>query len=115
MKIREARETGGRFAYYTTADIASKILKGRQVWLRNTLAMNDYREFDHGSDCLKAAYNSEPGHALNAVLNSCFSGLADEVRDYFNAWLPSIEYDTYMLCLSNHSSDEDPHGRLSMW
>jgi hypothetical protein len=115
VKLREAKGSGARFAYYTTADTASKILKARQVWLRNALAMNDYSEFDHGLACLKAAYNSEPGNALNTILNVCFGGLADEVRNHFDAWLPSIEFNTYMLCLSQHSPEEDSHGRLSMW
>lgn len=112
---REAREAGARFAYYTTANTAVKILKAKQIWLRNTLAMNDYREFDHGMECLTAARESEAGKRFDAILNKCFEGLADEVNGLFKSWLHTIEYETYMLCLSRHLPAEDAHGRLSMW
>ena len=33
----------------------------------------------------------------------------------FNSWLPMIFEDTYVTCVSQHLSEEDHHGRLSMW
>jgi hypothetical protein len=114
-KAREALAANSCFVYYTTAETAIKILKTKQIWLRNTLAMNDYMEFDHGYGCFKAAYQKKPGKALDAALNKCFAGLADEARGHFDEWLPTIEHDTYMMCLSEHLASEDAHGRLSMW
>lgn len=114
-KKREVMSAGCRFVYYTTADTATKILESKQIWLRNTAVMNDYSEVQYGFRCLDAAYSAEPGKNFNIALNTCFQGLADEVRDLFNGWLPIISEDTYVTCLSQHLSKEDQHGRLSMW
>ena len=115
LKTQEVISAGGRFVYYTTAETAACILKKKQIWMRNTAAMNDYLEVAHGFDCLNASYKAAPGNTFNASLNACFPGLADEVRDFFNGWLPSIRQDTYITCLSEHLPGEDQHGRLSMW
>lgn len=114
-KKGEVISAGCRFVYYTTADTATKILKSRQIWLRNTAVMNDYSEVQYGFQCLNNAYKAEPGKNFNAALNTCFQGLADEVRDLFNGWLPIIFEDTYVTCVSQHLPEEDQHGRLSMW
>lgn len=106
---------GCRFVYYTTADTAAKILASKQIWLRNTAVMNDYSEVQYGFECLNNAYKAEPGKNFNAALDTCFEGLANEVRDLFNGWLPIIFEDTYVTCVSQHLSEEDQHGRLSMW
>ena len=115
QKKLDVKSAGCRFVYYTTADTATSILRNKQIWMRNTAAMKDYLEVEHGFDCLNAVCKTEPGNSFNAALNACFPGLADEVRDFFNGWLPSIRRDTYITCLSEHLPEEDQHGRLSMW
>ena len=115
QRTRDVIAAGGRFVYYTTADTATSILRNRQVWMRSTTAMNDYMEVEHGFECLNAAYKAEPGQVFNRALDACFPGLAAELRDFFNAWLPGIRQETYMLCVSEHLPEEDQHGRLSMW
>lgn len=115
QKTREVIATGGRFVYYTTAETATRILKTKQIWMRNTAAMNDYMEVEHGFDCLNAIYQADQGHRFNTALNSCFPGLADEVKEFFNGWLPDIRQDTFITCVSEHLPAEDHHGRLSMW
>ena len=93
-----------------------KILGSKQIWLRNTAIMNDYSEVQYGSCCFEGAYNTEPGTNFKTALESCFPGLAEEVRkELFDDWRPIIRHDTYVTCLSEHLSDEDQHGRLSMW
>lgn len=114
-KNQEVVIPGGRFVYYTTADTAVSILRRKEVWLRNTTAMNDYMEVEHGFECLNAVYNDQPGKNFKKALDHCFSGLASELEKLFNGWLPWIRQDTYMLCLSEHLTQEDRHGRLSMW
>lgn len=90
LKTREIISSGGRFVYYTTAETATYILRNNQFWMRNTAAMNDYLEVEHGFECLNASYKASQGIAFNAALNTCFPGLAEEVKDFFNEWLPSI-------------------------
>jgi hypothetical protein len=103
LKTREVASAGGRFVYYTTAGTATSILSNQQIWMRNTTTMNDYMEVEHGFECLNAAYKTEPGNSFNAALDGCFPGLAEDVKNYFNAWLPGIRSDTYVTCVSEHS------------
>ena len=73
QKIRDVISEGNRFVYYTTADTATSILKNKQIWMRNTSAMNDYLEVEHGFDCLNAAYKAPPGKSFKTILNTCFA------------------------------------------
>jgi len=114
-KKAEVQASGGRFVYYTTADIAASILRNQQIWMRNAMAMNDFMEITHGFECLNAAYKGEPGNFFKDVLDSCFPGISKEIEDIFNDWLPTIRSDSYLTCVSEHRDDEDLNGRLSMW
>lgn len=114
-RSREIRTAGGRLVYYTTAETATSILRNKQIWMRTPAAMADYLEIAYGFDCLDASYKAAPGIIFNTALNACFLGLADEVKDFFNGWLPSIRQNTYITSLSEHLPGEDQHGRLSMW
>lgn len=111
----KAKDSGGRFAYYTTADVATSILIQKKLWMRNTRVMNDFMEVAHGFECLRAARESELGKQFDYNLDACFPGLSTKVNDLFNAWMPAIKSDTYITCISAHQESEDAHGRLSMW
>lgn len=115
MKVDAAIDSSHRFVYYTNAETAFRILQNREIWMRETTTMNDYFEVEHGFNCLDDAYKSEAGKGLQDTLNSCFEGITEEVLPAFNDWLPSIRYDTFIACFSEHPSTEDDHGRLSMW
>lgn len=106
---------GGRFAYYTTASTAIKILRGPEMWMRNTMVMNDFSEVEHGLSCVIEAYRSPAGHALKGVLEQHYEGICTEIENLFNAWIPGFRRDTFVLCVSEHPPEEDRHGRLSMW
>jgi hypothetical protein len=114
-KTSEVVAAGSRFVYYTTADTATSIIRNRQIWMRNTTTMNDYMEVEQGFECLNAAYKTEPGNIFNRSIDACFPGLSEDLKSYFNAWLPDIRRDTYITCVSEHSAEEDQLGRLSMW
>jgi hypothetical protein len=110
-----ALQAGARFAYYTSASTALNILRERKLWLRNATTMNDFSEIAHGMACVQAAYNGPHGARLKALLDTCFDGAAQELETRFNSWLPLFQVDTYMICVSLHTADEDKLGRLSMW
>src|SRR5882724_6602693 len=114
QRTLDALNSRRRFVYYTTADTAISIIPNREVWMRKTSLMNDYREIEHGFDCLNAAYKKH-SESLKAVLNGMFPGFYDKLEEKFNAWLPSFRLDTYITCVSEHDDTEDRHGRLSMW
>lgn len=115
-KQAEAIKADGlRLAYYTTAATAYSIIRNCELWMRNTSTMNDYREVEHGFDCLNAAIKSPEGEALKSAIDQFFPDLTQQAIDHFNGWLPHIRQDTYITCVSEHFTHEDNNGRLSMW
>lgn len=51
-RTEESLLAGGQFVYYTSAETATRIIRNKQIWLRNTTTMNDYSEVQHGFQCL---------------------------------------------------------------
>ena len=108
--------SGGRFVYYTRAETAVSILKNGQIWMRKCTCMNDYSEVQYGLRCLFDAYNNNAaGQRFQSVLESLFPGLVQKIGKLFDSWRWSLQTDTYFTCVSEHKSDEDVLGRLSMW
>ena len=103
------------FAYYTTAETAYNIIKNKEIWMRNIITMNDYKEFEYGRECLKDALElSNEGAGFKASLNGVFPNLFESTYQHFKSWSLGIKHDTYITCFSEH----EPHnklGRLSMW
>lgn len=110
-----AVQNGGRFAYYTTSATAHLILKNQELWMRSTAVMNDFSEVTHGLDCLISAYNSTAGEELKAAMDACFPEFSSNWSALFDAWIPTIKRNTYILSVSEHPQTEDLYGRLSMW
>lgn len=108
-------EMGCRFAYYTTAATALQAIRRRQIWMRNTMVMNDFSEVEHGLACVVNAYKSEAGSRLKSILDEEYPGISAEFETLFNAWIPGFRRDTFVACLSEHPPNEDRYGRLSMW
>ena len=113
--LDEARKNNTRFVHYTTADAAMKILMTKQVWMRNTSCMNDYMEVKHGISCLTQAYRGEYRDQFRVTLNGMFPGITAELEELFDGWVPYFQNSAFIACLSEHSKEEDGHGRLSMW
>jgi hypothetical protein len=103
-----------RFVYYTTGETAMRIVRSGEIWMRKSHLMNDYREVEHGFDCLNNAYKKQQ-ERMRAIFDGLFPGFCDRLETLFNDWLPRFRTDTYITCLSEHVSSEDQHGRLSMW
>lgn len=107
---------GTKFAYYTSAETAMKVIQNNEIWLRNTRGMNDYSEVEHGFESFRKAFNdSAEGISFRKYINSNFPSTIDKLVSLFDGWLPSIRMQTYIACVSIHDSDDDDHGRLSMW
>lgn len=115
-KRKEAQHSMRRFAHYTSAEAARKMLDNEEVWLRKSSVMNDFSEIEFGFNCLNMAWNSQAGQKFKGLLNSMFDGSAARIENMFNQQLPQMRWDTYLACISEHDhGDEDRFGRLSMW
>jgi hypothetical protein len=118
-RLKAISSAGTRFAYYTDADTAMKILETGTIWMRQSSCMNDYMEVQHGTDRLVAAWNGDDGKRLRDMLEKKFPGVVKEVWDWFNGWQHDLRFRTFVTCLSEHAGpdleSEDTLGRLSMW
>lgn len=103
-----------RFVYYTTGDTAMRIIRNQEIWMRKSHVMNDYREIEHGFDCLNNAYKKH-NERMQQIFDPLFPGFCKRLETEFNNWLPHFRRDTYITCLSEHDDSEDLYGRLSMW
>src|SRR5689334_3709405 len=95
-----------RFAYYTTAETAWKIIRNREIWMRDARTLNDYKEIEYGASLLREFYNGSAGNDFKNVLNSIFSGLSSDLEQKLNEWLPQILSNSFMTCFSEHPSTE---------
>lgn len=113
---REEVVRGMRFVHYTSAEVAANIIRGRAVWMRNALTMNDLSEVTHGLKCVARAWEDEiVGRRFRGLLDRLQPGLSAETAKAFSHWQSDLCMNTYLTCLSEHSEEEDQHGRLSMW
>jgi hypothetical protein len=104
-----------RFAHYTSADAATKILKNGEVWLRKSSVMNDFSEIEFGINCLLSAWNSPAGTRFKNLLGKVSSTLPQEVEASFGNKIPAIRFNTFLSSISEHDEKENKLGRLSMW
>ena len=105
-----------RFAHYTSAEAALSIIERKRFWMRNVLCMPDYGEVQLGMEYLRDFLDQRPNYDLFvSEFDQCASGAAHEALTRFDEWERDIRLDTYVSCISEHDSDEDAHGRLSMW
>jgi len=106
-----------RFVYYTDADTAMKIIRKREVWLRNALVMNDALEVRYGLLHIKKALfaNDGPSDVLAAAEAVVGSPIQWPLDFHLERSDPFWQLETYLACLSKHEKGEDKTGRLSMW
>ncbi|MGB6536584.1 MAG: DUF2971 domain-containing protein [Xanthobacteraceae bacterium] len=116
QRKRHMQENQLKFAHYTSAENALRILREKRVMMRNAVCMNDYREFEHGLSYIGAFFRDEAARSnfVNS-LNTCCAGVAEEAMKLFDMWLPHNRFNVYVTCFSEHKPEEDRIGRLSMW
>lgn len=114
-KIREAKDTKIKLAHYTSAEAAVKILRSKELWLRNARIMNDFSEIEHGHECLRSVWpNAESGNKLKKMLEIIEPGLAEKIETTFDEGGDERKYQTSIFSLCEHD-ENDNVGRLSMW
>ena len=113
---KRMQENRLKFAHYTSAENGLRILREKRVLMRNTVCMNDYREFEHGLSYIIEFFRDDAlrSNFVNS-LNTCCAGVAEEAMNLFDNWLPHNRFNIYVSCFSEHKPEEDRFGRLSMW
>lgn len=113
------KNTSKKFVHYTSAFVGLEILKNKEVWLRNSRIMNDFREMHHGQNCLSSAWNDkEIGGRFRKLLDGLHPTIGERLQDSLVSLYDDRNENTYLLSVSEHGNpklDEDRYGRLSMW
>ncbi|MDP2782170.1 DUF2971 domain-containing protein [Devosia sp.] len=113
-KAQYAEKTGQQFIHYTSAATATLILKNTEVWMRQSSAMNDFREIEFGQACIRRAW-LEHGERFEDVFGKIDPKMSVKLWDWFVSWEQRVRTETYIACVSEHRARENTHGRLSMW
>ena len=114
-RFDEHRRRGDRFAHYTSADAAVKMISGRRVWMRRANAMNDFSELEYGAARLEKARAGRSWTAVCAALDAAHPGVAELVTAELPGMIDEARSATFLTALSQHPAEEDDLGRLSMW
>ena len=114
-RLAEVGSKNRRFAYYTTANTAMKIIENEEVWLRNATVMNDFSEIAYGLELMRRALSGPSGDSFGKAANHIFPGVMDKIFPQLSQLELHWRIETYIACLSLHEPSEDQNGRLSMW
>ena len=102
-----------KFVHYTSAENAFNIIKGKKLWLRSPLTMNDHSEFSYGFDSLEQSLSSEVGKEIIKVFDGLFDNkpIATEVLKKLFDEVQTYRQLSYFACFSEFDGDS----LLSMW
>lgn len=126
QRMAHAKSVGRRFVHYTSAPAAISIIEKQEIWLRNSAAMNDYSEVQHGHACIDYVLkgDNEVRQRCEKTLGKVDSGTFERALAYYHGtMLQRLAY-TYLLGIAEHGLPnpqpgdievEDELGRLSMW
>ncbi|WP_238372432.1 DUF2971 domain-containing protein [Heliomarina baculiformis] len=104
-----------RFAYYTGAETAMKVIRNGELWFRNAMVMNDFSEIAYGLNLIRKVFSGPQGDRFRKAVNDIFPEVMEKVDASFTEWNADWELETYIACVSLHDDSEDQSGRLSMW
>jgi hypothetical protein len=115
-RIDEDESVPAMFAHYTSAEAALSIIENKRLWMRSTACMSDFREINYGHDMLYQAFVHKGfKKPFIEVLDKCHPDAAAEALKSFDEQFQTTRLQTYITCFSEHSPEENAHGRLSMW
>lgn len=125
-RMANAKAQGRRFVHYTSAPAAISIIEKQEIWLRNSAAMNDYSEVQHGHACIEYVLkgDNEVRQRCEQVLSQIDSGTFQRAVAFYEGTMLQRLAHTYLLAISEHGLPnpqpgdievEDELGRLSMW
>lgn len=77
--------------------------------------MEDYSEIRYGRGLVEDHFLGASAAPLWDALDSVHAGVSSEAKSLFRGWADSTEYETFIVCLTEHDTAEDHDGRLSMW
>jgi hypothetical protein len=118
-ELRARITSNFRFAHYTSAETALRIIRGdgsdRSLWLRNATEMNDFSEVEYGQYLLYETLGKIDVVKRLKNINDIIGGdLTNNLFCAMDEERQRIKRDTFLLSLSEHDAN-DTVGLLSMW
>lgn len=109
-----------RFAHYTSAETAMRIIQDkpedRSLWLRNATEMNDFLEIEFGQQILRSLLSDEATRdKFMGAVNGIHADILPNVTKALDEEFKRIKHSTYLLSLAQHDIQEQNNGLLSMW
>ena len=109
-------------AHYTNCEVADKIIRNQEIWLRDSTRMNDSREVSHGIELIDGYFgDNAKAEKFKMVVDATSPGATDKALGMFQEWKEKRR-SVYLISLSRHAppdskyrEHEAKHGRLSMW
>ena len=109
-------------AYYTNGDVLYSILKYKELWLRSTVCMNDYKEIRYASEYVIKLLLDNDRRMLESIVN-ILQSITKIPEEYLRNGLVNMLKDisgglylhTYIMCLTEHDEKEFPNGNLQMF
>lgn len=109
-------------AYYTNGDVLYSILKYKELWLRSTACMNDYREIRYASEYVRNLLLDNDSRMFKSVVNALKlitkfpeEYLREELVNMLDKISVGLYLHTYIMCLTEHDEKEFPDGNLQMF
>lgn len=100
------------FVYYTRAPTAVSIINKGEFWMREVSRMNDYREVQHGLECIEAAFKSAEGARTLEIFESTHPRRSNGSTEHPPVQ-PSESPKGHLHCLHIGTRRSDRRGRLS--
>ena len=102
------------FVYYTDKETAFKIIKNKEIWMRKSNLMNDYKELEYGEEKVKNILQHDMHESLDCVLRKLNSNRIEYIKRKNVLW-EKIKSNSFILSLTKENNFEKNDGRLSMW
>jgi len=99
--------------HYTSADSFLKMIKNKQFWLRNAIAMNDTVEIKHGLKNLENFFFDKKN--IRGFGDDVWLQTSLNIETMAEYTFPKFIKNTYLGCYSEYSKEDGLNGKLSMW
>src|SRR5262245_54045502 len=110
----KAKRENRQFVHYTRIENVLSLLEKNEIWLRNSMVMNDYSEIAHGDACLRYALHgdNETRRRSERTLNLISPGLHERAQAFLEDTSMMRRSYTYILSISEHGPEEIRPGMI---
>lgn len=105
-------------AHYTSLEVLEKIIQNSEIWFSHPFFMNDIQEMRFGiveGFRIFDALSRRPAFITSCGSEARAFRLVSSFGGYYASFDLRNQFETYVLCFSQHDDSANPDGLLSMW